>query len=247
MPRGVRKTTLGQRPKPFSRRGDTHRRGPSKVVIVNPRPRGGLGIGAKEKQFFKFRYTETVTLNPGASGTASHYFSANGLWDPNVTGTGHQPMLFDQMMQQYQHYQVVGSKCNVQAINTATGTVIPGTMGIFLDDNTTFSYALTEGGANIIEGNQRCSNWMLTGGINTRDSQTNGVNAFFSTKKDLGAFGHGKMEDTLRGSATANPTEQMYYVIWFSSVNNIDPINITFMVDIVYTALLTEKRFTAQS
>jgi hypothetical protein len=45
-------------------------------------------------------------------------FSANGLFDPDITSTGHQPMAFDQMMVWYNHYYVVNSKITVTLKNT---------------------------------------------------------------------------------------------------------------------------------
>lgn len=43
------------------------------------------------------RYVEGfIDLNPGALGSNAPYtFSANGLYDPNITGSGHQPIGFD--------------------------------------------------------------------------------------------------------------------------------------------------------
>jgi len=54
----------------------------------------------------KLRYSTNTVLN-GSSGIVSTWvYSANGLFDPDITGTGHQPMGFDQMMIIYNHYTV---------------------------------------------------------------------------------------------------------------------------------------------
>lgn len=56
-------------------------------------------------------YSESVTITSGTVGVAGVYvFAANGLYDPNITGTGHQPVGFDQMMLFYNHYVVVRSR-----------------------------------------------------------------------------------------------------------------------------------------
>lgn len=58
----------------------------------------------------KLTYSEYYTINPGAGGAAGVYiFSANGLYDPNITGVGHQPTGFDQLMAIWAEYVVVGS------------------------------------------------------------------------------------------------------------------------------------------
>lgn len=52
-------------------------------------------------------YYTNLTLIPPVTGLAvSHVFSANGLYDPDVTGTGTQPSGFDQMMVFYEHFTV---------------------------------------------------------------------------------------------------------------------------------------------
>lgn len=51
-------------------------------------------------------YFETgLSINPAAGGVVGSYvFQINGPYDPNVTGIGHQPLGFDQLMLMYEHY-----------------------------------------------------------------------------------------------------------------------------------------------
>jgi len=76
-------------------------------------------------QKFLLKYSEFVSLNPSASGANSLYqFRANDLYDPNFTGTGHQPRGFDQLMTWYNHFTVVSSRFRVtisQPTLTSTG------------------------------------------------------------------------------------------------------------------------------
>lgn len=61
------------------------------------------------------RYSETITLGVGTVGLPSHYFfRANGIYDPNYTGTGHQPYGHDQYEALYNHYQVMESTMTVR-------------------------------------------------------------------------------------------------------------------------------------
>lgn len=53
------------------------------------------------------RYHETFNLNPGVGGTPGVYvFRANSCHDPNLTGVGHQPRGYDQLMALYQFIAV---------------------------------------------------------------------------------------------------------------------------------------------
>jgi len=56
----------------------------------------------------RLRYFSVFTLNPGAAGSAGvQVFSANGLYDPDITSTGHQPRGFDQSSAMYKTFQVI--------------------------------------------------------------------------------------------------------------------------------------------
>jgi len=61
----------------------------------------------RTKQNIVLRYHEDFTLNPGVAGSPSSYvFRSNSCFDPNVTGTGHQPRGYDQIMTMYQFIAV---------------------------------------------------------------------------------------------------------------------------------------------
>lgn len=81
---------------------------------------------AKKRKFNKFplggrliqntkavclRYNATVTLDITALGlTAWHVFRANSIFDPDLTGLGHQPLYRDSWAQFYNKYTVVSAK-----------------------------------------------------------------------------------------------------------------------------------------
>jgi len=63
------------------------------------------------------KYVEFFTLDPG-SANDRYVFSLNGLYDPNITGGGHQPSNFDLLMQVYNRYVVHTTKCTMAVDNT---------------------------------------------------------------------------------------------------------------------------------
>jgi hypothetical protein len=67
------------------------------------------------------RYSTNFGLTSTAGVVTSYVFRANDLFDPDVTGGGHQPMGFDQMMVFYNHFCVTHAKLIVSA-KAATGT-----------------------------------------------------------------------------------------------------------------------------
>jgi len=62
----------------------------------------------------RLRYSEHLTLTTGAAGIAAvNQFRLNSLFDPNLTGAGHQPLGYDQITPLYNKYKVNAVKVSV--------------------------------------------------------------------------------------------------------------------------------------
>lgn len=61
-----------------------------------------------QRYITKLKYSDTLTLNLGNS--YQYVFNLNSLFDPNRTGTGHQPYGFDQLSAIYNRYRVISCK-----------------------------------------------------------------------------------------------------------------------------------------
>lgn len=68
-----------------------------------------------QSKMVRHRYVENVSFGPaGVAGQGLAYtFSANSLYDPNVSGVGHQPMFRDEMAARYKYYTVIASYITV--------------------------------------------------------------------------------------------------------------------------------------
>lgn len=75
-------------------------------------PRNRLNFPQSMKT--RLRYTERFEFTPTSTSVQQQRFMGNGIYDPNVTGTGHQPRGFDEFMNVYQKFTVVASQCTVQ-------------------------------------------------------------------------------------------------------------------------------------
>jgi len=152
------------------------------------------------RKTLKLRYCEQLSLGNGGTGVQDYVYSANGLYDPNITGTGHQPYGFDQIMPFYNHYTVIGSVCKVYCANNQD---IPIGVGVALrDDATTFNDIET---SVILE--QPGVNFMHYGVRNGQPAKA--LIKTFSARK---FFGRPPLLDSIyRGTASANPNEQAYF------------------------------------
>lgn len=179
---------------------------------------------------FTHRYTEVFSLTSSTGIPNVVNFSANGMFDPNVTGGGKQPMAFDNMTALYNHYCVVGSKITVKC--TPISTTNPAAFfGIYINDNTTAvptssSAYLANTSSYVI---------MPTGG-----SLTKSLGAKWSARK---MFGRGVLANTdLQGTSAANPAEQSYFTLFFAALDEASNTGAAFVVDIEYIAIWKEPK-----
>lgn len=190
-----------------------------------------LGFGMPKIIKMRHRYFENVALVTTVAGIPSFYrFRANGLVDPNQTGTGHQPTLFSVMKNYYNHFKVIGAKISVTFIPTSSGTV-PQYVGIMADDDTSSSIDINT----------------LNEQPDTRRKQIAFNNARpitithnYSAKK---VYGGSIMGNTrLEGDASNDPTEQFYFTIYNCSVDGVNNVGVSALVTIDYIAVWTEAK-----
>lgn len=114
------KPTYRKKPRYSSRRKNT------RVVprVYIHRPIANMGIPKTLNT--KLSYCSSFTLTCAASSAMSQYrFRLNSIYDPDLTGTGTQPYMRDQIMPLYQYYLVYGCKINIQCTPVAvSGSLI---------------------------------------------------------------------------------------------------------------------------
>lgn len=204
-----------------------------------PRPKF---TGWGKKVMAKLRYVDYITIDPPSAGVASYVFRATSLFDPDVTGTGHQPMGFDQLMNRYDHYTVVGAKLTAQFMPVSAANLVPGLLGCLLSDTgtrvasaTSISHLLEHPGRGSIAN---------TGVLLPKDYNARVIKKFSSKK----FFGKKTInENDYRGTNAASPTENAFFEVYVATVGTNNPDLTTLLVTIDYIALFTEPKPLAQS
>lgn len=199
----------------------------------------GTSAGWREavprSQQVTLRYCETVQLNPTAADAAVEYrFRANSVYDPDRTGTGHQPLYFDQLAGLYESYEVVGSK--IRADFSAT-TALSCLVGVNRDNDTSTTYnnrtALMENPSSKFK--------VITNG----DDHATTVEARWSAKKTFGPFYN---RDDNEALVTTNPVNESDFVVWaINQYGSEDPGAVNVMVTIDYIVRFSERKEVAQS
>jgi hypothetical protein len=176
-------------------------------------------------------YYESVALVGTTVALTAYSWSANGCFDPNVTGTGHQPNGFDEMMKFYNHYTVVKSRM-IMVVQNRISEVIR--VALSVSGSTSYSADYQ----NVVE-NGLISVTPLTYVGNQ------GSLAKLTASCDLAKF-QGMMyindDSDMRGDTSTNPAEQAYYQIsWWNPLTATVP-NIDVDAFIEYDVLFTEPK-----
>lgn len=226
-----KKKNYVRKKRPYRRRW-RRRRGYRGTALTNMNTRGPLPRTYKAK----LRYTESITLNPGAGTVQTYTFNMASLYDPNYTGTGHQPLGFDQLISMYDHFCVIGSKLTA-TFSPSSGMAVPTTVCLNLDADVSTLGDID----NAIE--QNSSKYCLLNPQSPPQTLTMSYSpkTFMGISKPLSA-------DKLQGTASANPTDCSFVNIYCQATDgSSDPGAIDVAVTIDYVAIFHEPLTLAPS
>lgn len=224
-----------------SKRGYTRAFGSSQGGAAPKKKKGTYKAPSKKKHILgtttraTLRYSENVAIASAAvnEGVGTYVFTANGAWDPNITGGGSQPRGFDELMALYDHYTVTASRVKVRFTNTATsrpyvGIVVRDTPTAVPDAKNFFEASDSKITEKVLgrlgEGNESCA---MTHSVN--------VAKYLGRKSAMS-------DPELKGGATRNPTEQVYYHINCVNMANSSSSAVDAIVTLEYDLVLHEPK-----
>lgn len=229
--RRYRKRTRSPAAKAYKRKRYTAKR---RIVRI---PRSPAGQALPNQIICKFRYSEEISINPAAASVTAYVFRANSLYDPNYSGTGHQPAPYDQMKLFYKKFKVIGSKITCRPVLAGASYETLNCYHGIINSKTATDYASYTSVANLLE-----SKWgrrFKTIGAYTSMAASNKkdagyVSSTWSLRRDESRLATDN--DFAHPSAT-NPTEGRYYEIVNASVVGNDPALHDYLVTIDYIAI----------
>lgn len=191
-------------------------------------------------------YESALGLTAPTSGNAvTYFFSANGMYDPNVTGTGHQPIGFDQMMLMYEQCTVINSNIQV-TFNIGPGLTVQCGVALYPDTtNLTNPSQLVENGLIRFIPISSGSSTFQNQHIRTIVKLGCDVSKYFGRRGVRALLN----DDNLYTTAAANPVEQVYYGIsvWQISPDATTTTSVGFDVTINYDVIYWEPRKLTES
>lgn len=180
----------------------------------------------------KHKYYENVQLTSSVGSIANHHFTLNGMFDPNITGIGHQPYYFDQMTVVYNHYTVVGTKVTIQILSNTNSGSISGQFVLWQNDDTvvtpTSFFGLVEQSKGVLKT------------ISHLSARPQFASLKWSAKKTFG--GTVTSNPSLQGTASANPAEQSFAALSYQSQDAASTSSIRCGVTIEYIAVWSELK-----
>lgn len=201
--------------------------------VYRPRPSGtlvGARIGFPPTIKFKHKYRAHVTTS--GSGLQSYQFRCNGMYDPDSTGVGSQPLYFDQLAAVYNHYTVISSHIKVTSIPAPNTTEDAYRIILFLNDGNAITPATSEAIAE------------QTSAVSTVCSSLNPSTSVLERSWSLArAFGGRVSESRFTGNAGADPSEQTIYNIVVQAMDGgVSSVAVYHDVEIEYTAVWSELK-----
>lgn len=160
-------------------------------------------------------------------------YRANGMFDPDYTLTGHQPLYFDQLKQIYNHFTVLRSSIRITATvstaqNTGSGISNQAVACLYIDDDTNPDPAQMIG---VAEQPSATSVQVL---------QHTTSSVFYKSWDARQAFGGNTLDNSsLKGSGAADPTEQQCFVFAMVPPPSVG-CTVGYTAEITYTAVWSE-------
>lgn len=191
---------------------------------------------AKHYEYVGHYFDEGVFLNPGISSPSMQIFNLSSLYDPDTTGTGHQPMGFDQLIPLYDHYTVHRAK--VRVTFTSNDATYPQFAVLALSDTSTLPSNL----GTVIE-NGRCQYKILgpRGGSKQVVELTLEVDhsQFFARSVFAG--------DKYMGTASTSPSDAVFLHVGLQGYAATDTNGAYVFTEIIYESRLSEPKLLAAS
>lgn len=203
-------------------------------------------FGYPDKLVTKLRYCDTLNVTGAVNVIGANVFRMNSLFDPDLSGTGHQPMYYDQLCgavgtAPYSRYRVLSSKMTVSftplfqsnPAATAYGPYIVGITGTA----TSGLYATTVSALTEASGTVWTHMGDKSGGNNVKK-----LTCSYIPSRDLGVDAG---DDTVAAQYNANPTNVYHAIPWKVDLGNAG--SVTMQIEIEYKVEFYTRNEVGQS
>lgn len=217
-----------------TRRGFKGRSGAKyRTKAFKPGRLNNISFGFPKTKVVRMRYCTNEKKNL-TLGRLQLQWRANGLFDPDATGTGHQPMGYDQWSAFYNHFIVLGSQisCTVSGSDSSeTGSLA---INMCLSDDQTVPNTIST----LVEEGRGTT--QMQGGFNAIGTRT--VRGKYSAKKFFNIKDVKDNRATLGAQGGADPSDQAIFTLTVEdpALNTTSDISVLTVID--YIVLMSEPK-----
>ena len=192
------------------------------------------------------KYVQTVSLDPAAGSIDSLEFDMRNLYDPYVTGGGHQPSNFDRWTTIYNKWTVLRTRLKMTNAWNSTSSVTPGLWGFLVSK----SGSQVSGFSNV---DQLCEQPYVkyagvAAGVSNAIAFPGSVSAALPSKPWLGLRSDDLLfSDEYAGDGSTGPTETFKAEVFLANINGNDPGAVPFRVEIEFDAVFYMPKITLPS
>lgn len=193
-------------------------------------------FGFPDKLITKLRYCDYKNIATTAGALTSHAFRWNSTFDPDFTGTGHQPLYRDTYAGIYNFYSVIRAHAKITFTNTDVDN--PFIVGCLTDEDSTISSTFTT----LMEQSR---------GKFRRLTALSGSNSSLTIEMDWDAktvLGVDPMEDgSYKAAVGDNPTKDSFLIIWQQVEDGSSSVTLGVTVELIQEVLWNELLTPTQS
>lgn len=219
-------------------RAKTRRRAKVQPLRIKQIATPGRSLGFPKNQTVQLRYCTAVNLVDSVGGVLDiHAFRANGIFDPDVTGIGHQPLGRDQWDLFYNHYYVKSAKITVKySTQSQVAGQYAAVHGLYVSDDLTVPTSWTT----LAEAGR--AKYLQDSNLNT-ESKT--LTATYNPRTFMR---QGRNQAQLGAAMSADPSEQIYFILYAQAADESSMMTQrNYIVQIDYMVQFSEPKDLAQS
>lgn len=190
----------------------------------------GLGFPDRFRTFLEYTQLQLALISSATSG--NYTFSGNSVFDPDTSGTGHQPLYFDQMVAIYNRYRVFASKLKFELLSATSSAAISITPTTDSARPTSIDIA-----------------WETpyTMEIPISSSVFRTVRHALMETQKLWGMGSVTQDDVFSAVFSANPLRQWYWKIWAVSSDGSTSMTLRCNISVTYDVEFSERISPGQS
>lgn len=226
---------MARRPRKGTYKGRASTRGKASIRVL----KGPTAF--PDKLFVKLNYSDLYTGTSTTGSVINQQFRGNSVFDPDRTGTGHQPYSLDQWAAMYGTYRVHASSIEIRMLPTNTTTIQTANwqMSVYPAAN------YTAGDTPIVVTELPYAKSKIG---NVYDTDKMLIKHYMSTAKIFGvdkkAIG---VEDNYSALISANPVDTWDWVVDFCTADQATTSTVLFQAKLTYYVSFEDRKTIAQS